>query len=258
MRARLLLLPVLALAARSAAAQLPVSTPVTVPNASVPSLDSALPPFARPNGALLRLGILTYALALTKADGAIVTLGTRTVTVSEASLGGTPSWLIDESRRGTAIESVDSTYVARADLRPQRWASRIGQSQLGIVVSRDTMFGAVSTHRGRSSFVMPLPAGALLSAGMVERLVEQLPLGPGYRAGATLLLIDGPTIRAIPAEIAVDREDRVTWGGGTVDCWLVAIRAGSMELRLWVTRDGARVVRTEQGVSEGLLSATLQ
>lgn len=247
----------IALLARPSAAQVPVPTPVAIPSGTLITTDR-LPPFERPNGNLLRPGTLTYALTLTKADGATVTLGTRTVTVSEASLGSASLWLIEESRRGTAIESVDSAYVARADLAPQRWTSRIGQAQLGIVVSRDTMYGAVSSHRGRSSFVMALPPGALLSAGMAERLVELLPLGLGYRAGATLILIDGPVTRAIPAEIVVAREERLVWGGRTVDCWLVAIRGGAIEQRLWVTRSGARIIRTEQGVSEGLLSATLQ
>lgn len=247
----------MALVARPTAAQVPVPTPVAIPSGTAITTDS-LPPFERPNGTLLRPGTLTYALMLTQSDGATVTLGTRTVTVSEASLGGTPTWLIEESRRGTAIESIDSAYVARADFAPQRWSSRIGQAQLGIVISRDTMYGAVSSHRGRSSFVMALPPGALLSAGMAERLVELLPLGPGYRAGATLILVDGPSTRAISAEIVVDGEDRMVWGGRTVDCWLVAIRAGALEQRLWVTRSGARIIRTEQGVSQGILSATLQ
>lgn len=246
----------LVLLGRPVVAQVPLPIPIAMPE-SVIVVDS-LPPFERPNGNLVRPGSLTYALALTKPDGATINLGTRTVTVSEAFLGGVASWLIEDARRGTAIESIDSAYVARADLTPQRWTSRIGQAQLGVVVSRDTMFGAVSSHRGRSSFVMALPRGALLTGAMVERVVELLPLTLGYRSGATLVFVNGPITRAIPAEILVEREDRVDWGGRTVDCWLVAIRAGELEQRLWVTRSGARVVRTEQGVSEGLLSATLQ
>lgn len=225
--------------------------------AQVVGADS-LPAFERPNGALLRPGVLTYALSLTAPSGQTTALGTHVVSVTETTLGGTPGWLIDDARRGTAVETSDSVYVKRADLAPERWMATVGRAQLGASFTRDTMFGAVDSYRGRVSFTLAVPSGALLSAGMTARIIELLPLRAGYRAGAALLLLGGEGAHAQPAEIAVDREERITVAGGSFECWVVALRAGVLEQRFWVAKSGARVVRTEQAVAEGMLTAVLQ
>ena len=218
----------------------------------------SLPTFERPNGALLRPGMLTYQLSLTKLSGEKVQLGQRTVMVIDTALGGLPAWLIAEARVGTVVETSDSVYLARADLSPERWSATIGRAQMGASFTHDSVFGAVQTYQGRGSFTLPLPEGALLSAGMVERLVELLPLRIGYRVGATLLLIDGPAPRAAPAELVVDRADRIAFGGRTIECWILALRSEALEERLWISKDGSRVVRTEQATADGLFATILQ
>jgi hypothetical protein len=220
-------------------------------------MADSIPTFERPNGSLMRAGSLTYALSLAKANGEVVALGSRTVSVTETDIGGTQGWLVAEARTGTAVPSTDSVTLTRADLSPERWSATIGRAQLGASFSRDSMFAAIETYQGRSSFAMAVPPGALLSAGMVERVVELLPLRVGYRASASLVLVDGAAPRAVPAEIVVDREDRTDVGGRGVDCWLVSIRAGALEQRLWVAKDGSRVVRVEQAVAGGILSSML-
>ena len=231
-------------------------TPAPVVAAQV-STDS-LPAFGRPNGSLLRTGTMVYALTLTKAGGATTPLGTRTVTVSEAQLGGTPGWLIAESRTGTVVPSSDSVYVVRADLAPARWIATSGQARLGASFSRDSAFGAVDGYQGRASFALAVPVNVLISAGMLERVLEMLPLREGYHAGASLLLIEGPSQRVVPAEILVSPLESVLMGGGAVDAWRVLLRWGPNEERLWIARDTMRVVRTEQAVPEGLLTSVLQ
>jgi hypothetical protein len=225
-----------------------------VPIAAAPALVDSIPVFERPNGSLVRSGSLTYLLSLSKPSGQIVPLGTRSVSVSETSIGGTQGWLVAEARTGTAVESTDSVYLARADLAPERWSATIGRAQLGASFSRDSVFGAIETYQGRSSFAMALPPGALLSAGMVERVIELLPLRVGYRASASLVVVDGATPRVIPAEIVVDREE----SANGIDSWVVAIRAGAIEQRLWVSRRDSRVVRVEQTLQDGVLSSILQ
>jgi hypothetical protein len=220
-------------------------------------LPESLPPFARPNGALLRAGTLRYALTLRKPDGQVVPLGSRLVTVADTVLGGVPGWMIAEARTGTVLETTDSVYLARADLTPERWISTIGRAQMAASITRDSMFGAVQSYQGRASFALALPAGALLSAGMVERMIELLPLQIGYRASATLILVEGASPRAVPAEILVERDERIDVGGRATDCWLVALRAGALEERLWVSKEGARVVRVEQAMADGVSIATL-
>lgn len=213
--------------------------------------------FERPNGTLLRPGSFVYQLAARR-DTLIVPLGIRTVQVTESTLGGAPGWLIAESRTGSAVSTSDSLYLARADLSPERWVATIGQAQLAASFTRDSMFGAMQTYQGRSSFVHPLPAGALLTPGMVERIVEMLPLQPGYRASATLVFLEMGSPRTVPAELLVEREETVALPDRTVDCWVVLLRAGPLEQRLWVSKEAPRVVKTEQATSAGILSALLQ
>ena len=225
---------------------------------AIPPVADSLPAFDRPNGSLMRPGTLTYALSLTRTSGAIVTLGLRTVSVTDTSMGGNPGWLIADARAGTVVPTSDSVFVARADLQPARWNATIGHALLGASFTRDSVFGAVQGYQGRSSFAMSIPANVLASAGMLERVIELLPLREGYRAGASLLLVDGLSPHLVPAEIVVERSESVVLGDRAIEAWRVAVRWGAMEQRLWVGRDGTRVVRTEQVVPEGILSSVLQ
>jgi hypothetical protein len=78
-----------------------------------------------------------------------------------------------------------------------------------------------------------------------------LPLHAGYRAAASLILVDQGAPRALPAELSVEREERIRTSAGDADCWVVLLRAGAMEERLWVDKARRLVVRTEQVSSSG-------
>ena len=235
-----------------ASAQLPGS-------ASAPGLaPDSLPSFERPNGMLLRTGTLTYALSLTKPGGATIALGVRTVTIAAAQLGGTPGWLITEARTGTVVPTSDSVSLSRADLAPERWSATNGASRVGASFTRDSVFGAVDSYQGRSSFALGVPSNVLLSAGMLERVLELLPLRDGYHVSASLLLIAEASQRLVPAEIVVRPPESIDVGGTTVDAWLVLLRWGASEERLWIARGATRVVRTEQPVAGGILTSVLQ
>jgi hypothetical protein len=266
-----LLVLLLAGGSRAGAQELPPLTPLDapprassmvlridpVPNGLAGVAVESLPPFERPNGLLLRSGTFVYQLS-GRRDTLVTPLGLRTVVVSETTFAGSPSWLIAESRTGTAVPTTDSLYVARADLSPARWLATNGKTQLASSFSHDSMFAAMQSYQGRASFVTALPPGALLTPGMVDRIVELLPLAIGFRAGATLVLFEMGTPRAIPAELRVDQDEQLTLGDRPVDCWVVVLRAGALEERLWVSKDGARVVKTEQATGAGVLTAVLQ
>ena len=212
--------------------------------------DSAAP-FGPVDGNLLRAGAASYRLTLVRSAGPSE-LGTRTVEVNEASLGGTPTWLIVERRNGSAVPTADSLWLSRVDLVPLRWVASVGRTQLAASFARDSVFGAVQNYAGRSSFAAGVLPGLLVTAGMTEKIVELLPLRVGYRAGASLLLVDTGTPRALPAELVVEREERArTPGGGEVDCWVVHLRAGAMEEWLWVEKSRHTVVRAEQTSAVG-------
>jgi hypothetical protein len=233
--------------ATSLSAQEPSGTP---PGVVAPTAPDSLLPFERPVGVPIRTEPLTYRLTLLR-DAGPTPLGTRSVEVSESMLGGTATWLITERRTGSAVATADSLWLARADLTPLRWVGVIDRTQLAASFAHDSIFGAFQNYAGRSSFASPMLPGVLVTAGMAERIVEMLPLRDGYRAAASLLLVDMGTPRAIPAEIAVEREERTRTSAGDTDCWVVSLRAGAMEERLWVDKARRLVVRTEQVTSAG-------
>jgi hypothetical protein len=133
----------------------------------------------------------------------------------------------------------------------------VDRAQLGASFSRDSIFGALQNYAGRSSFAAPLLPGVLVTPGMTERILEMLPLRAGYRAAASLILVDMGTPRALPAELVVEREERIRTASGDADCWVVLVRAGAMEQRLWVEKGRRLVMRTEQVTSMGRLVGEL-
>ncbi len=237
----------------------PIGAQIPIPTQpAAPVLADSIPAFERPNGSLLRAGASTYQLSMTKPDGVVVPLGVQVITVSDAPFAGAAGWLIADSRVGTMVATYDSVYVSRADLSPERWTAVNGRSQLGAAFTRDTAFGALQNYQGRASFALGVPKNVLLSAGMTTRLLEMLPLREGYRASATLFVVEGLTPALVPVEIIVEGGERIALGGRTADAWRVTVRGGAMERRYWVSRDGARVVRIEQALAEGLYAAVLQ
>lgn len=216
-----------------------------------------VPYFERPNGLLLRPGVLVYRLSLRR-DTATIALGIRTVTIGESMLGGVAGWLIAEARTGTPVATTDSLYLHRADLTPERWAATIGRTQLAVSFTADSMFAAVQDYQGRGSFSTHVPPGALISAGMIDRVIELLPLAPGYRSAASLVLVEAATPRVMPAEISVSGEEIVVLADRPVDCWVVQLRTEVVEKRYWVSKDATRVVKTEQWTPGGMLSESLE
>lgn len=232
----------------SLAAQEPAAA---APGIVAPAGADSLLPFERPLNAPMRMESLTYRLSLVRGAGAITPLGVRTVEVGESILGGTPTWRITERRTGSAVATADSLWLTRADLTPLRWAGIIDRTQLAASFAHDSIFGAFQSYAGRTSFTSSMLPGVLVTAGMMERVIEMLPLRLGYRAAASLLLVDTGTPRALPAEITVEREERARTSAGDAECWVVLVRAGAMEERLWVDKARRLVVRTEQATSTG-------
>lgn len=218
--------------------------------------QDSVPRFAPPNGLLLRAGSMAYQISLRR-DTVTTSLGVRRVEVSEASLGGVPGWLVAESRTGTAVTTSDSLYVHRADLSPERWAATVGRAQLAVSFTRDSMFAAQQSYQGRSSFAAELPAGALLTPAMTDRILELLPLAPGLRLSASLVQVEWGAPAVVPALLTVDREESVALLDRLADCWVVTLRAGALEKRYWITKEAPRVVKTEQATPGGLLTELL-
>lgn len=212
--------------------------------------------FARPNGLLLPPGTSVFQLVLRR-DTTLVPLGTRTVSIAESSLAGVTDWLIAEARTGTAIVTSDSLHLHRPDLTPMHWTASNGLAQLAVSFTADSMFAAVQDYQGRASFAAGLPPGALITTGMVEAVLELLPLGAGYHTGASVVSIESGAPHAVPATIDVEREEQIPLGAQPVDCWVVVLRAGTLEKRYWVAKAPQRVLKTEQQTAAGVLTETL-
>jgi len=224
----------------------------------------------------MRPGSATYQITLRR-DTLLIPLGNHTVTVSDVMLAGVSDWLVAESRTGSAIATSDSLYLRRADLAPLRWTARNGVSQLAVSFNADSMFAAVQDYQGRGSFAAGVPPGALITPGMVDRLLELLPLGVGYHVNASVVVIDSGMPRAVPATISVEGEEQVPGAPDAglrspadtqsvtpqmvvdqaFDCWLVVLRAGNVEKRYWVAKPTQRVVKTEQVTMSGVLTEVL-
>lgn len=160
-----------------------------------------------------------------------------------------------ESRIGTLVPTFDSVFVSRADLWPARWIAGIGTAQLAASFTRDSVFGVVQNYQGRANFVLGIPPNLLLSSGLTDRVIELLPLKEGFHASMTLLVVPGTVPTLVPAELTVEREEPAMVQGRAVQALRVALRAGAVEQRYWVSRDDGRVVRTEQALPEGVLVA---
>ena len=248
----------LALAALTIAAPLGAQEPSSTPPGVVApaAAPDSLTPFERPVGASMRTGATTYRLSLIRPAGS-TPLGERTVEVTESQLGGAPTWLVAERRSGSAVPTTDSLWLARTELTPLRWVGTIDRTQLAASFAHDSIFGALQNYAGRSSFTAPLLPGVFVTAGMTERIVEMLPLRTGYHVAASLILVDMGTPRALPAELAVEREERIRTSAGDADCWVVLLRAGVMEERMWVDKGRKMVVRTEQVTTAGKVVSEL-
>lgn len=247
----------LALLANAAAAQEPV--PASPPSpAPVPVVVDTTPlPFQRPNGALVRPGTITYDLSSSRA-GLATPLGVRTVQVQESVVAGMPGWLLTESRSGAAIATTDSLFLTRAELMPVRWSATSGRAVLGASFAHDTAFGALQSYQGRSSFTLPQAGGAFVTPAMVERIVELLPLRPGYHALATLVVVEIGAPRVQPADLVVEREESLPQGDHALECWVVTLTSGKVTERLWVTKESPRVVKSEQMFGDAVLTAVVR
>ena len=238
--------------------------PAPVPE-PVPDLPAVTPTavtdsagyFARPNGMLMHPDTATFVLELRR-DTVLVPLGVRTVVVSASTMGGVPDWLVAESRTGTAIATYDSLHLRRVDLAPVRWTARNGVSQLAVSFTTDSMFAALQDYQGRGSFAAGTPPGALITPAMVDRLLALVPLGVGYRSGASLVNIEERGPQTVPATISVEGEEQVMLGAQQVDCWVVVLRTPTTEKRYWVQKSPQRVVKTERQTANGTLTEVLQ
>ncbi len=219
---------VLACAARVAFAQTPTDT-----SARRPRLDlTALKPSQ-----------FVYLTTLER-DASTVPLGTRTITVSQATYVGAPAWLLVEQHAGDGVPTEDSLFADVGALRPVHWSATSGEAHLALEFRSDSAFGGTSTPGGRRSMTLAVPAGTLVSGAMLETVLRLLPLTTAWEDSMPVLSIGVGSNSVLPTRIAVIGEDRVRVPAGTFDCWVVSVHADQTKGLYWVTKSDPIVVRS--------------
>jgi len=180
-------------------------------------------------------------------DSLSVPIGGRTVSAEEATYQGSPAWLLLETRTTERGSATDSLLVRRDDLRPLHWGATLGPARLSAEFVADTaLFGATSGPTGRRSVVANVPAGALVSASMLETMLRLLPLQAGWHDSTVSVSITLGSDLLLPTTLSVIRQETVSVPGGIFDCWVVDARAAGAETLYWVSKQNPAVVRSIQ------------
>ncbi len=226
----------------AAAALLAVATSAVPARAQTPVTDSTIQR-SHINAAALVPGQFIYQTSLERDSGTAV-LGFRTVSAAQVPYGGSPAWLLLETRVGDGIPATDSLFAAIGTLSPMHWASTLGGARLGLEFRADSAFGGTIAPAGRRSMIAAVPAGTLVSAAMLETVLRVLPLQSGWEDSTTTLSVSLSASAVLPTRLSVIGEDRVRVPAGTFDCWVVAVHADPARGLYWVTKRDPIVVRS--------------
>jgi len=198
---------------------------------------------------VLRPARYSYEITVTR-DGQSQPLGVQTISFSEATYAGAPSWLILEARDGGGIAALDSIVASRDRLAPLHWGASMGQAKLAAEFTRDTLYGATASPLGRRSLVGPAPRGVIASEGMLDGFLQLAPVDDGWSADVTLLAADLTGTRLIAGRLVVERDEEVTVPAGTFSSWVVALKTSNGDKWLWVSKDYRVVVKSSQALSQ--------
>jgi hypothetical protein len=197
----------------------------------------------------------SYRLLLTR-DTVSSPLGDQRFDVTSLDYAGTPALLLARSGGQGVTMVSDSLVVRRSDLRPLHWVAAQGVARVAAEFTPDSVYGAMTSPLGKQNIVLANRADILVNAMAIDVIVAGLPLATAWRDSATMLVIDAGGTVVTPVTLSVEGEERITVPAGEFDCWIVAIEAERASGRLWVTKQGQLVARSEQILPE-LDGATL-
>ena len=197
----------------------------------------------RVDAAPLRPGQFEYQTTLER-EAATTVIGSRTVSLSAASFAGAPVWLIVERRSGDGIAAADSVFAETAGLHAVHWTSSIGPARVAADFRGETMYGGLSSPAGRRSVVTSVPAGAIISAAMLETVLRLLPLHGAWEDSSSMLAVSLGGNAVLGMRLSVIGEDRIRVPAGQFDCWVVSAHADPARGLYWVTKRDPMVVRS--------------
>ena len=190
-----------------------------------------------------------YRLTLTR-DTLTTPMGDQSVAISTLEYTGTPALLFARvGTEGVAAVS-DSLIVRRDDLRPLHWIASHGVARVAAEFTADSIYGASSSPLGRLNVVLPNRPDLLVNSAAVDAALASLPLAAAWRDSAEMLLVDGGGAALTAVSLSIEGEERITVPAGEFDCWVVSLETERASARLWVTKVGQVVARSEQILSE--------
>jgi len=174
-------------------------------------------------------------------------IGRRDVTFVEKLVADSSTgWLLVESRTGV-VSSVDSILLA-SDLRPLQWRSVQGVATLDAVFAADSMHGTIRVGKATSRIATAIPPDLVLSSAGFEMIAALLPLSSTWSDSANALAVTVASASVDASALVVAGEDSLTVAPGVParQAWIVSIRSGPNESRVWVDRESGDVLRAQQ------------
>jgi hypothetical protein len=144
----------------------------------------------------------------------------------------------------TTYVIAESLFVARADLTPLHLATHRPGSDAQIGFAPDSIRGTFASDSGEKRASMSNVPSVVPTSYALEAMLSLLELKPDWSSTVRLLAFGPGSAATIPVELKVVGEENAKIPDGEFPSWLVTLRAGAGEQRLWVRKSDRRVVRT--------------
>ena len=181
---------------------------------------------------------------------------TLDVTVTPGGYREAPVWLVT-NRIGNAAGH-DTAYIARATLRPLRYAAVGTRSAIIQEYTADSVTEAIDVTgphakslRARARLPVPLRASLLPGWRFTDLgpFLQSLPLdglwrGSAYRINLVSNASHFPAF--LPLDLRVRRSKRISVSPGEFDCWEIEAAAGDERATLWVSKRQHWIIKIEQ------------
>lgn len=174
-----------------------------------------------------------------------VVIGQRDVRLEATTYANAPAWRLIESRTGF-VPAAETLHVSTA-MRPLQWLAVQGAARVGLTFVGDTIFGAASAPSGKHSMIIASRPDLVVSQAMLEALMPLFPISPAWTDSAGVLAVDMARGSVIPSELTVIGEEEVMLDSVTArPVWVVALRAETRTVLLWVDKETGETQRVQQ------------
>jgi hypothetical protein len=143
--------------------------------------------------------------------------------------------LVDTKRLAT-VTLAESLYIRKVDLAPLLRSVHTPDGESVTHFTRDSVSTSFSGPEGPRAVSMANVPGLIPTIYLLEALTQSAPVGAGWRASAQLAAMGRRESRVIPVELRTVGEERILVPDGEFDCWLLSLKLGLSEQRIWVRK----------------------